>query len=121
MLNKKRSFTHIELVMVVILAALAAITVSKYIKPKNNAQESLQKVVGQINSASALNYAARSANSTRGVATIGLTCQTAADALLQGGTPAGYTLPATVLSIGTNTCLVTQNGGNTMNAFIFGI
>jgi MSHA pilin protein MshA len=122
MLKKKKSFTLLELVMViVILAILAAIAISKYIDPKSDAQAALQKVVGQINSASAINYAARSANSTRGVATIGLTCQTAAEALLQGGTPAGYTLPATVISAGTNTCLVTQTGGDTMNAFIFGI
>jgi MSHA pilin protein MshA len=123
MLKRKTSFTLIELVMVIIiLAILAAIAISKYTHLKSDARAGgLPRVVGQINSASAINYAARSANSTRGIATIGLTCQTAADALLQGGTPAGYTLPAIVISAGMNTCPVTQTSGDTMNAFIFGI
>ncbi len=122
MVKMKIQFTLIELIMVIILAIVATLVISKYIGPKSAAQAgALQKVVGRINSASAINYASRSANSERGVGTIGLTCQTAADALLQDGTPAGYSLPATVLSAGTNTCPVTQTGGRTMNAFIFGI
>ncbi len=122
-MKKKKNFTLIELIMViVILAVLAAIAKSKYLDRRGDAQAgALQGVVGRINSASAINYAARSADNSRGVATIGLTCQTAANALLEGGIPAGYTLPAAVISAGTNTCLVTQTGGGAMNAFIFGI
>ncbi len=123
MSNKKKNFTLIELIMVIVIfAILAAIAISKYIDLRGDAQAgALLEVVGRINSASAINYAARSADSTRGVATIGMTCQTAADTLLQGGIPAGFTLPATILSAGTNTCLVTKTGSGNMNAFIFGI
>jgi hypothetical protein len=50
-----------------------------------------------------------------------LTCTAAATALLSDGIPSGYTLDATVLVAGANTCPVTQTGGGSKNVTIMGL
>jgi len=108
--------------VIVILGVLAAVAIPKFVDLKADAQvAALQGVVGGINSASAVNYAAKSANSAKGTTTTGLSCTAAATAIMQGGLPTGYTLPATVLVAGDNACIVTQTGGGTATATIIGL
>jgi prepilin-type N-terminal cleavage/methylation domain-containing protein len=121
----QRGFTLIELVMViVILGVLAAVAIPKFVDLKGEAETAaLQGVVGGVSSASAVNYAARSANGSKGTATQGLSCQAAATAIMQSGVPNGYTLAtAGTLAAGSNNCVITQTStAGTATAVIIGV
>jgi MSHA pilin protein MshA len=92
----------------------------KFIDLSSDASQSaVDGVAGAISSASSVNYGARKANSSKGVAVAN--CSDAGS-LLQGGLPTGYTVTAAAIAADTTvSCVVNGQNGKTANASVVGI
>ena len=118
---KQSGFTLIELVMVIVILGVLAVTaLPKFVDLKSDAQQAaVDGIAGSLSSASAVNYAARTANSTKGNAVANCTDVSTS---LQGGLPTGYTITSAAVAVGVSvTCTVTGQGSKTQTFTAIGI
>src|SRR5471030_1366514 len=108
-------FTLIELVITLsIVAVLAATALPKFVNLQSDARTaSASSVAGALSSASAINDAARLANSTGGVATANTCLSASLATILTGGMPANIVISGaatgTTTQGGTGTCTVSHS------------
>ncbi len=113
MKQQQSGFTLVELVMVIVILGILAVTaIPTFINLTGDAQQAATDgVAGALGSGSAINYASRKANALNGVA-VG-NCTAVANTL-QGGLNADYTITAAAIAAdATATCTVTGLGGTT--------
>jgi MSHA pilin protein MshA len=123
-MKKQSGFTLIELVMVIVILGVLAVTaLPKFVDLKGDAQAAaLQGVMGGLSSANAVNYATRSVKGTTAGSAV-TTCLTASQVLQGGALPSGYSFTpstagtVTVAAGASVECVVTQDASSTTSTF----
>ena len=95
---RQSGFTLIELVMVIVLiGVLAAIAIPKFVDLSGDAKAAAAEgVAGALSSAAAINFAARKANSSNGVAVDN--CDDVGQLLQGGALPANYSITSAAIA-----------------------
>ena len=104
-------FTLIELVVVIVILGILAVTaLPKFIDLSSESKvAALQGVAGALSSANAVNYGGRKANVAKGVPIT--KCDDMSTAL-QGGLPTGYTITTAPVAVDISvSCVVNQTSG----------
>lgn len=119
--KRQSGFTLIELVTVIaILGILAVVAVPNFTDISGDARaNSIKKIAGTLKSANKVNKTTKKALN-KGVAIVaGTTCASAADLLLDGGLPSGYTVTGTLGAVvgAETTCTIDDDNSSDTATF----